>query len=116
MATQLASYLIDQTGTLGAVLSKITIPEGGTRSADFYLLDSENAQLFKNKQHFDPYADASRRALNKGTVEIRLDSYPLDQIKGTKVFLGIRNPRQTTGETITIEVAVVLEKQIVVYE
>ena len=100
MATQLASYLIDQTGTLGAVLSKITIPEGGTGSADFYLLDSENAQLFKNKQHFDPYTDASRRALNKGT----------------EVFLGIRNPRQTTGETITIEVAAVLEKQIVVYE
>ena len=116
MATQLASYLIDQTGTLGAVLSKITIPEGGTGSADFYLLDSENAQLFKNKQHFDPYTDASRRALNKETVEIRLDSSPLHQIKGTKVFLGIRNPRQTTGETITIEVAAVLEKQIVVYE
>ena len=116
LATQLASYLIDQTGTLGAVLSKITIPEGGTGSADFYLLDSENAQLFKNKQHFDPYTDASRRALNKGTVEIRLDSSPLDQIKGTKVFLGIRNPRQTTGETITIEVAAVLEKQIIVYE
>ena len=37
LATQLASYLIDQTGTLGAVLSKITLPEGGTGSADLFI-------------------------------------------------------------------------------
>ena len=35
LATQIASFLIDQSGTLGAVLSKISIPEGGTGSADF---------------------------------------------------------------------------------
>lgn len=116
LATQIASFLIDQSGTLGAVLSKISIPEGGTGSADFYLLDPENAQFFKNKEHFDPYTDASRRALNKGTIELKLDVSPLSEIREKKVFLGIRNPRQTTGETITIEVAAVIEKQITVYE
>ncbi|MDO4879923.1 MAG: hypothetical protein Q3983_01465 [Capnocytophaga sp.] len=113
LATQLSSLLIDHSGFLSSLVSKIDLPEGSKGRADFYLLDYENQSKFLEKESFSYYSFGTREALTSGTIDINKDF--INAI-GNIFYIGVRNPRSTTGENITIEGAAVVEKKIQVYE
>ncbi|MDO5104381.1 hypothetical protein [Capnocytophaga sp.] len=114
LAAQLSSLLLDPTGITSTIASKIEVPEQGTSGrADFYLLDYKNQSKFLSKDRFEHYIGGSRESLKNGVVEI---SEQLLKEVGTNLYIGVKNPRTTTGETITFEAAAIVKKEIITYE
>ncbi|MFK8297846.1 hypothetical protein ACI76O_04360 [Capnocytophaga cynodegmi] len=114
LAAQLSSLLLDPTGIASAITSKIEVPEQGTSGrADFYLLDYENQSKFLAKESFRYIINGSRESLKNGVVEISENT--IKQIS-SNLYIGVKNPRTTTGQTITFEAAAIVKKEITIYE
>ena len=114
LVAQLSSILLDPSGITSAIASKIEVPEQGTSGrADFYLLDYKNRSKFLNKEFFNYYIDGSRESLKNGVIEI---NEKLIKELGNDLYIGIKNPRTTTGETISFEAVAIVKKEVTVYE
>lgn len=113
LATQVAGLLIGNP-IISTIGSKIEAPEQGTSGrANFYLLDYVNQKYFVNNDSFKYYSFGSRESFKNGIVEIDgiLVKY-LDNI----LYLGIQNPRTTTGQSVSVEAIAIIEKKEIVYE
>ncbi|HVK49822.1 MAG TPA: hypothetical protein VM488_18290 [Pseudobacter sp.] len=106
---QLASQLgrmIDPTGVASLTLSAIMVPTGAY-VCDVLLMDLANATAFVNKAdlnngNYRYYPTCSRKNFRSGVVRIN------DITKGNW-YLGVKNPSETTGIGIILEVAAIVE-------
>lgn len=114
LVAQLSSILLDPTGITTAFASKINVPEQGTSGrADFYLLDNEDISNFIEEKYFLYIGTGTRESLKSGVVEFGEETF---NKFGRKLYIGIKNPRTITGQTITIEVAAIVKKEITTYD
>ncbi len=81
---------------LGSAISKLT-PPPGANICDIYLVDKENAHLFRTKEDFDYDINGSRENFKAGIVSILS---PKEQT----VYLAIKNPDNIYGIHIGIQV------------
>lgn len=73
------------------------------------------------KSDFKYYSDGTRENFTNGTIDVnQIGSLKIEDLtpslKSNYFYLGIRNPRTTTGTTITIEVVAIVKKEVIVYE
>ncbi|MFA0965015.1 hypothetical protein AB9P05_24615 [Roseivirga sp. BDSF3-8] len=93
------SKILDSSGFLGLGINLLTQPPGGD-VCDIYLLDSENAGLFRSKVAFRYLTVGTRENLASGIVKV---SSPLNQ----PLYLGIKNPDDMVGIHVAIEVVAI---------
>lgn len=107
LALQLSSLMADPSGITKAVASQIDVPPGSA-SADIYLLDQNNVDLFIQKadQNGGTYTyNREGTALNtrQGVIEI-------DDIRTGTRYLGIKNPSTWDGLNVFIEVVAIVRE------
>jgi tetratricopeptide (TPR) repeat protein len=107
LALQLSSLVADPSGITKAVASQIDVPPGSA-SADVYLLDQNNVDLFIQKvdQNGGSYTyNREGTALNtrQGVIEI-------DDIRAGTRYLGIKNPSTWAGLNVFIEVVAIVQE------
>jgi hypothetical protein len=111
LALQLSSMLVDPSGLTATALKAVKIPKG-TSSADVYLCDRKNIDLFNVK------ADNNGGTFNyyiEGTVTNTTEALVrVDDVKVGTWYLGLKNPATWDAITLFIEVvAIVEEKKII---
>ncbi|MFJ1491507.1 hypothetical protein [Capnocytophaga canis] len=118
LLTQVASAL---TGLvpLGSIISRIKVPEANTPGrVDVVLLSKDEQSNFINKDDYRYYPDGSRESLIKGTIEVsqignvKIEGFELSDF----FYVGLRNPRTTTGVTVSFEAIAIVKKEKTVYE
>lgn len=101
--------LIDETGSLGFVISQLGNPPGANY-CDVYLLDHTNNSIFLNKDPFRHYPIGTRENIVAANVEI-------ESTFSEQMYLGIKNPDTSHGINILVSIAaIVLEQEIGVRE
>jgi hypothetical protein len=93
----------DPSGITATAVNAILAPTG-SNTADVYLLDKDNVDLFISKEDFKYGGTDSRKNFKDGVVQIN------DVIKGT-YYLGLRNPSADAGVNVSIEVVAVVEEK-----
>ena len=112
------SKLVDPTGISGTLAERIITP-GGSGLLDVYLMNYEGQTGFLAKDALGTwtytkpscYIEGTRENFKNGTVEITNPAF----CKGT-FYLGFRNPSSTVGTYITLQVAAIVSKEIVLDE
>ena len=109
LAVQLAGMLSDPTGLTSSTLSAIKVPEG-VATADVYLLDQNNMNLFiqkvdANGGSFLQYPEGMVENTKQAVVKI-------DDIKWGTWYLGIKNPSSVNAININFEVVAITENRI----
>ncbi|APU10389.1 hypothetical protein A5M85_08865 [Cellulophaga lytica] len=102
LASTLSNYIDTENSFSGAVEN--LSPPPGANICDIYLLNEENALLFKQKEDYAPYLFGSRENYKSGIVNVT------DTTKGT-FYLGLNNPDNIYGIHIGIEVICIVEQQ-----
>lgn len=98
---------LDPTGITSIAISAILAPTG-SKSCDVHLMDWANAEAFLNKVDnnggsFSSYLSARRENFRSGVIQIK------DVTSGT-YHLGFKNPSETQGIGIAVEVAAIVEE------
>ncbi|HNP66847.1 MAG TPA: hypothetical protein PKH16_02990 [Aequorivita sp.] len=106
LAMQLSPMLIDPSGLSAVAISKVKVPEG-VATADIYLLDQRNVNLFLQKVDlnggtFLQYPEGLVENTKQAIVKV-------DDIKRGTWYLGLKNPSSMNGININIEVVVITE-------
>lgn len=109
LALQLSSLMADPSGLTKAFASQINVPPGSA-SADVYLLDQQNVDLFMQKADQNGGSFTYQRegnALNtrQGVIEI-------DDINTGTWYLGIKNPSTWDGLNVFIEVVAIVQETV----
>jgi tetratricopeptide (TPR) repeat protein len=100
---QLAGLLNDPSGITSGLISKLKVPKG-VASADIFLCDRPNIDLFLEKAYsFNYTMEGSVQNHKQAVVEI-------DDITTGTVFLGLRNPSVLDGIIISIEVVAITDE------
>lgn len=102
LASTLSNYIDTKNSFSGAVEN--LNPPPGANICDIYLLNEENALLFKQKEDYVPYLFGSRENYKSGIVNIKNNN------TGT-YYLGLNNPDNIYGIHIGIEVICIIEQQ-----
>ncbi len=101
LASTLSNYIDKENSFSGAVEN--LSPPPGANICDIYLLNQENAILFKNKEEYKSILLGSRENYKSGIVNI------IDNDTGT-YYLGLNNPDNIYGIHIGIEVICIVEQ------
>jgi len=108
LALQLGSLLADPSGLTSTTLSGINVPNGEA-NADIYLCDNSNIKGFIEK--YDNYG-SSYSYYPEGTVQSTKQAIvAIDDIRSGTWYLGIKNPSNSTGLNINIEVVAIVEEK-----
>ncbi|MDO6490071.1 MULTISPECIES: hypothetical protein [unclassified Cellulophaga] len=102
LASTLSNYIDTENSFSGAVEN--LNPPPGANICDIYLLNEENALLFKQKEDYVPYLFGSRENYKSGIVNVT------DTTKST-FYLGLNNPDNIYGIHIGIEVICIVEQE-----
>lgn len=107
LAAQLTK-LVDPTGTV-QIATELLLAPSGVASADIYMCDFKNVQLFMQKVDnsggtFNYFMSGSRQNFTQGIVSIN------DAVEGTW-FLGVKNPSTVDGINVNLEVAAIVEER-----
>lgn len=106
LAVQLSSYLVDPSGMTSTIASSIDVPEG-VASADIYLLDYQNNDLFLRKVDLN---NGTFYYSQEGTVENTKQAVvEIDDITTGTWYLGLKNPSTMNGINLNIEVVAITE-------
>lgn len=92
--------LIDQTGALSFGINALTQPPGADY-CDIYLLDYDNSRLFEAKLQYYYLTKGTRENIKSGIVKMNGGS-------GQSYYIGIKNPDNTHGVNVVIEVIVIV--------
>lgn len=110
LAVQLAGMLSDPTGLTSSTISAIKVPEG-VATADVYLLDQKNMNLFIQKTDLN---GGTYRHYPEGMAENTKQAVvKIDDIERGTWYLGIRNPSSVSGINLNFEVVAITEKKII---
>ncbi|MDG5490593.1 hypothetical protein [Psychroserpens sp. SPM9] len=101
LAIQLGGILADPTGITSSTISAIDVPEGEA-SADVYLIDRSNLNLFLDKSEYRHFPEGMAENTKQAVVRI-------DDIKSGTWYLGIKNPSALNGINLSIEVVAITE-------
>lgn len=101
LAIQLTGMIADPSGITSSSLSAINVPEG-VATADFYLLDQANLQLFINKVGYKHYPEGMAENTKQAVVKV-------DDIKSGSWYLGIINPSSLNGINLNVEIVAITE-------
>jgi tetratricopeptide (TPR) repeat protein len=107
LALQLSSLMADPSGITKAVASQINVPPGSA-SADVYLLDQKNVDLFMQKADqnggsFTYYREGNALNTRQGVIEI-------DEITTGTHYIGIINPSMWDGLNVFVEVVAIVKE------
>ncbi len=97
--------LIDKTGIASEVINRLVKPTG-TSACDIFLLDTEGASFFEQKEdkNLKYDKDFSRQNMTGGTVEVWSKNY--------RPAIGLSNPSLKTGIVVKIEITAVVAKSL----
>ena len=107
LAGELTQYVKGENPLKNAVNNLATTP--GANICDLYVLNEENAVLFKDKEDFTYDLSSSRENSKSGTVVVKKK---ID----TPVFIGINNPDNLHGIHVAIEIVAVVENTLQITE
>jgi hypothetical protein len=101
LASALSTF-IDANSSLQQSVSTLNAPPGA-HIADVYVLDEQNAVLFRTKEHFEFDLRHSRENYKSGIVHVKDATSP-------KVYLGLNNPDNLHGIHVGIEVVAIVDE------
>lgn len=107
LAGELTQY-IDSKNPLKNAVNNLTTPPGAN-ICDIYILNEEQAKLFKDKEDFDYDLSASRENYKSGIVAVK-------NTTNAPVFIGINNPDHLHGIHVAIEIVAIVENETTIEE
>ena len=112
LAAQLTK-LIDPTGMTETAVETVLAPSG-VSSADIYLCDKQNIDLFMQKADNNGhpiryFATGSRENYRQGVVPVKMKG-------GGLYYLGIKNPEEVDGINVNLEVVAIVEEKTLVQQ
>jgi len=109
LGIQLSALLLDPSGITSSALKSVKVPPG-TSSADIYLCDKSNIDLFANKVDNN---GGRYRSIMEGTVENTSQALVrVDDVRQGTWYLGLKNPSSLDGIAIFVEVVAITEDAI----
>ncbi|MCM5662535.1 hypothetical protein [Galbibacter mesophilus] len=99
LASELSRYLDTDASSISSGVGNLHAPPGA-HICDVYLLDSEQASLFRANENFTFSMDGTRENYKSGVVRVK-------DTPSQKWYLGIKNPDNLYGIHITIEVVAI---------
>jgi len=100
LASELTTY-INKGESIASGLRSLN-PPPGANICDVYLLDEENARLFKEKEDFESFLDSSRENYKSGIVTVK-------RVSENTMYLGLNNPDNIYGIHLGLEIVAVVK-------
>ena len=105
--------LVDNTGMTAIATSALLAPTSNGGACDVYLMDRINSDKFMEKVDswggtYSYFPEGTRENFHKGTIQIK-------GITSGNWYLGFKNPSVSTGVNVSVEVAAIVEEEILDY-
>ncbi|WP_417443161.1 hypothetical protein [Joostella sp.] len=101
LASELSKYLDTEVSSISSAVTNLQAPPGA-HICDVYLLNKEQAMLFRNNEDFTFSLDGTRENYKSGIIQVK-------EVPKEKYFIGIKNPDNLYGIHIGIEVVAIVE-------
>ncbi|MCX2678876.1 hypothetical protein OOZ15_02885 [Galbibacter sp. EGI 63066] len=106
LASELSKHLDTEVTSLSSAVTQLNAPPGA-HICDVYLLEKEQAQLFREKEDFSFNMEGSRENYKSGVIHIKENT-------ADKFYIGVNNPDNLYGIHVGIEVVAIISKEEIV--